>query len=90
VRVANDAKGHRLDSHNNTPLLVLRLAKCSLISARRTAANSQENGSFPRKRLRRNLDAIQVDNLSAASFARNHVQVSLVICSQVANDSELL
>ena len=47
-------------------------------------------GKFPGKRLRRNLDVIQVDNLSAAGIARNHVQVSLGVCTQVADDSDLL
>jgi len=35
------------------------------------------------------VDAIQGENLTAASIARNHVQVSLGVCSQVADDSDL-
>src|SRR5262249_26783674 len=40
-------------------------------------------GKFPGKRHRRNLGAIQVENLATASIARHHVQVSLESCTQV-------
>jgi hypothetical protein len=38
--------------------------------------------------IRQNLDAIQANNASAAGIARHHVQVSLVVCSRAADDSE--